>query len=50
MPESIPEDEELMFQCEKCNGNIRFYLHTKKWECDTCDWNEDDGRCKNNNG
>ena len=42
IPESIPEDEEFMAQCERCkSGNIRFYLHTQKWECDSCDWTED---------
>ena len=41
IPESIPEDEEEMFQCEECKtGNIRFYQLSGKWECDNCDWQQ----------
>lgn len=43
IPESIPEDAEEMFQCNKCNkGNIRLYEFNGKWQCDNCDWIEDE--------
>lgn len=37
MFDSIPEDQEQSFECERCGGSIRLNDVTGEWECDDCE-------------